>query len=93
MDLMVFLVFKKVHDLKMDLTSGVEKLTRSSLKGVSNRALFLYKNGHFASSFLLLGIAVLEASKKANLSFKSPLSENPFRLDRVSFCTPNGLNL
>ena len=26
--------------------SGVEKLTRSSLKGVSNRALFAYKNAH-----------------------------------------------
>ena len=50
--------------------SGVEKLTRSSLKGVSNRALFAYKNGCFASRFLFLGIGFLEASKKANLSFK-----------------------
>ena len=31
----------------------VEKLTRSSLKGVSNRALLAYKNGCFISSFLL----------------------------------------
>ena len=54
------------------IVSGVEKLTRSSLKGVSNRALFAYKNGRFASSFLLLGIGFLEASKKDNLSFKSP---------------------
>ena len=52
--------------------SGVEKLTRSSLKGVSNRALIIYKNGRFASRFLLLGLGFLEASKKANLSFKSP---------------------
>ena len=39
-----------------DVTSGVEKLTWSGLKGVSNRALSAYKNGRFASSFLLLGI-------------------------------------
>ena len=38
---------------------GVEKkLTRSSLKGFLNRAPF-YKNGRFASSFLLLGIGFL----------------------------------
>ena len=47
------------------------------LKGVFNkeflnRALFAYKNGHFASSFLLLGIGLVQASKKANLSFQSP---------------------
>ena len=45
----------------------MEKLTRSSLKGLSNRAIF----ARFASRFLLLGIGFLEASKKANLSFKS----------------------
>ena len=50
----------------------MEKLTQSSLKGLSNRALFAYKNGRFASRFLLLGIGFLEASKKANLSFRSP---------------------
>ena len=46
-----------------------KKLTRSSLKGVFNRALqvFVYKNGHFASSFLLSGVGLLKASKKANL--------------------------
>ena len=54
------------------LRSGLEKLIRSSLKGVSNTALFAYKDGRFASSFLLLGIGFLEASKKANSSFKSP---------------------
>ena len=46
--------------------AGVEKLTRSSLKGDKNRALFPYKNGR------LSGIGLLEASKKANLAFKSP---------------------
>ena len=40
------------------LISGVEKLTRSSLKEFLNRALFAYKNGRFASSFLL-GIVLL----------------------------------
>ena len=54
-------------------------MTRSSLKGVSNQALFAYKNGRFASRFLHLRIGFLEASKKANL---------PFKPDRVSFCTP-----
>ena len=39
--------------------SGVEKLTRSSLKGFLNRALVTYKNGRFASSFLLLGVGLL----------------------------------
>ena len=51
---------------------GVEKLTRSSLKGFLNRPLFAYKNGRFASSFLLLGIEFLLASKKANSPFKRP---------------------
>ena len=54
------------------LRSRVEKLTRSSLKGFFNRALFAYKNGCFESSFLFLDIGVLQASKKANFSFKSP---------------------
>ena len=60
--------------------SGVEKLTWSSLRGVSNRNLFAYKNGRFASRFLLLGIGFLEASKN--------LSETPFKPDRVSFSSP-----
>ena len=41
------------------LESGVEKLTRSSLEGLSNRAIFAYKNGRFASRFLHLGIGFL----------------------------------
>ena len=36
-----------------------EKLTRSSSKGFLDRALFAYKNGRFASSFLLLGAGLL----------------------------------
>ena len=56
--------------------SGVEKLTRSSLKGLSNWAPFAYKNGRFASRSLLLGIGFLEASKKANCLSKVPL-QNP----------------
>ena len=52
-----------------------KKPTRSSLKGVLSSALFAYKNGRFASSFLLLGFGFLEASKHANLS-KAPL-RNP----------------
>ena len=54
------------------LQSGVEKLTRSSLKGVSNRALFAYVKMGIGKQIFLLGIGFLEASKKANLSFKSP---------------------
>ena len=38
---------------------GVEKLIRSSLNGFLSRALFDYKNGRFASSFLLLGVGFL----------------------------------
>ena len=40
------------------LFSGLEKLTRSSLKGVYNMAPFAYRNGRFASSLLLLGIGL-----------------------------------
>ena len=41
-----------------------------------SRALFAYKNGRSASSFLLLGIGFSYILKKANLSFKRP-SPNP----------------
>ena len=68
--------------------SGVEKLTRSSLKGRSNRARFAYKNGRFASRFLLLGIGFLEASKKANLSFKSPSPKPPLNRTGSVFALP-----
>ena len=67
--------------------SGVEKLTRSSSKGFLNRALFAYKNGHFASSFPPLRYRTFISLEKAILSFKVPL-RNPFKPDRVSFCTP-----
>ena len=56
----------------MTHTTGPHRL---SLKGVSNRALFAYRNGRFASSFLLLGIAAVFIT--------------PFKPDRVSFCTPD----
>ena len=60
--------------------SGVEKLTRSSLKGFLNRPLFAYKNGRFASrTFISL--------EKGKLVFQKFLSETPFKPDRVSFCT------
>ena len=58
--------------------SGVEKLTRSSLKGFLNRALFAYKNGGFASSFLLLGVGLLQASKRQICLSKVPL-RNPIQ--------------
>ena len=59
-----------------EFKSGV-KTDPVQFKGRFKQGLFAYKNGHFASSFLLLGIRFLEASKKANLSFKSP-SPKPY---------------
>ena len=53
-----------------------------------NRALFAYKNGRFASSFLLLGIGLCKPQKMQICLSKVP-PPNPFKLDRVSFCTPN----
>ena len=79
---------RSMHLFLVSKVSGVEKLTRSILKGLSNRALFAHKNGHFASRYLLLGIGYLKASKKANCLSKVPL-RNPIKPDRVSFfCTP-----
>ena len=54
-------VLVKIAESLLDVKflAGVEKLTRSSLKGFFNRALFAYKNGRFASSFLLLGVGLL----------------------------------
>ena len=52
--------------------SGVEKLTRSSLKGVLNRAHFAHKNGRFAGSFLPLRYRTFISQKKGKLVFKSP---------------------
>ena len=65
--------------------SGAEKLTRSSLKGLSNRALSAYKNGRFARSFLLLGIGFLE---RRQICLSKVALRNPFKPHRVSFCTP-----
>ena len=52
-------VAKRYRTRNALLVSGVEKLARSSLKSISNRALLAYKNGRFMSSFLLLGIGFL----------------------------------
>ena len=58
------------------IISGVEKPIRSSSKGFLNRTLFAYKNGRFASSFLLLGIGLSKASKRQICLSKVPL-RNP----------------
>ena len=71
----------------------MEKLTWSSLKGFLNRALFAYKNGRLASSFLLLGIGLLFASRKANLSFKSPSPKPHLNRTGSVFALPRGVAL
>ena len=76
---------KKTTENARETNSGVEKLTQSSLKGLSNRAL---KNGRFASRFLLLGIGFLEASNKANLSFKSPSPKPHLNRTGSAFALP-----
>ena len=54
----VHIGYLKVLSLRrVNVMSG--KMTRSSLKGVLNRALLAYKNGRFASSFPLLGLGFL----------------------------------
>ena len=68
----------------------MEKLTRSSSKGFLKRTLFAYKNGRFAGSFLLLGIGLFISLEKGRFVFQKSLSETPFKLDRVSFCTSKG---
>ena len=67
------------------ILSGVEKLTRSSLKGVSNTAVFAYKTWRFISCSLLLGIGFLQASTKANLSLKSPSPKHHLNRTRSVF--------
>ena len=57
--------------LQVLIRSGVEKLPRSSLKGVSNRALFAYKNGRFASRCLVLGIGFFGSLEKDKFVFHS----------------------
>ena len=74
---------------KVVLKSGVEKLTRSSLKGVLNRALFAYKNGRFWKQFSPLRYRMFRSFEKGKFVFQKSLSETPFKPDRVSFCTPN----
>ena len=85
-----FLEFIAVNNACELHVSGVEKLTRSSLKGLSDRRpLFAYKNGCFASRFLLLGIGCLEASKKANSSFKSTSPKPHLNRTGPVFALPN----
>ena len=76
----------KTINAQAKIRSG--KLTLSSSKAFLNRALFAYENGHFASGFLLLGIGLLEASKKANLSFKSPSPKPHFNRTGSVFALP-----
>ena len=72
--------------------SGLEKLTRSSLKVLLfDRALFDYKNGCFASSFLPLRYRTFISPEKGNFVIQKTLSETPFKPDRVSFCTLKNL--
>ena len=78
----------KKHPLTKHALSGVAKLTWSSSKGVQNRALFACKNGLFASSFLLSGIALYRPQKR-QICLSEVLSQTPFKPDRVSFGTPN----
>ena len=70
--------------------SGVEKLTRSTLKGVLKKALFAYKTVRlFRKQFSPLRYRTfISLKKQANLSSKF-LSKTPLKPDRVSFCTPN----
>ena len=57
------------------------------LKVFFKQAPLAYKNGHFASSFLLLGMGFLQASKMQICLSKVPL-RNPIYTGPVSFCTP-----
>ena len=65
-----------------------KKLTRSSSKGVSTRALFAHKNGFFCKQFPPLRYRTFRSLEKGKFDLKSSLSETPFKPDRVSFCTP-----
>ena len=56
-------------------------------KGVFKQGPFAYKNGRFASSFLLLGIGLFIGLEKSKFVFQESLSETPFTPDQVSFCT------
>ena len=84
-----FLVFRDLGWVFGPL-SGLEELTRSSLEGVSNRAPFLLiKMGVLQADFSSLILGFLEASKKANLSFKSPSPKPHLNRTGSSSCTPN----
>ena len=70
-----------------DCNSG--KADPVQFRGFLNRALLAFKNGHFASSFLLLGIGFLEASKNANLSFKRPSTKPHLHRTGSAFALPS----
>ena len=70
------------------ISSGVEKLTWSSLKGLSNSALLLIKWA-VCKQISLLWFRSFRSLEKGNFVFQKCLSETPFKPDRVSFCTPN----
>ena len=83
-----FLIFPAITVFSANC-SGVEKLTWSSLEFVFffNRALFAYKNGRFASSFLLLGIGFYKPQKRQICLSNVPL-RNPIQTGPSQFCTP-----
>ena len=61
--------------------SEVEKLIRSSSKGVYKQALLLVEMGVLQAACLLSGKRIFireTCSKTANLSFKSPLFKTPY---------------
>ena len=69
--------------------SGVEKLTRSSLKGLSNRALFAYKSGRFTRRFLLLGIGrIFRSLEKGKFVIQKSLSQTYLNRTGSVFALP-----
>ena len=67
-------------------SSGVENLTRSSLKGFFNRALLLIKWA-FCKQFSPPKYRPFISLEKGKFVFQKSLSETPFKPDRASFCT------
>ena len=66
----------------------MKELTQSSLKGVSSRALFAYKNGCFTSHFLLLGIDFYKPRKRQTCLSKSPSPKTHFNRTGSVFALP-----
>ena len=74
--------------VKKQKNSGVEKLTRSSLKGLLNRAIFACKNRRFCKQFSPLRYRTFISPKKANLSFKSPSPKPHLNRTGSAFALP-----